>query len=243
MWIAVYRRVSIHAPRAGRDSPSTAMRATAMRFNPRAPCGARPYGRQPILETACFNPRAPCGARQRRVTVRIHILTFQSTRPVRGATAIERVQNCAADVSIHAPRAGRDRASRALPKPYPCFNPRAPCGARRINRKDGDMHIKFQSTRPVRGATRPSSPFPLAVPFQSTRPVRGATRGCGSSACPQEFQSTRPVRGATSDSCRVRRRSCVSIHAPRAGRDIVKVQLADEVRVSIHAPRAGRDDG
>ena len=188
---------------------------------------------------------------------------FQSTRPVRGATrehspcpqrpAVSiHAPRAGRDVailyavsylyvSIHAPRAGRDRASRALPKPYPCFNPRAPCGARRINRKDGDMHIKFQSTRPVRGATRPSSPFPLAVPFQSTRPVRGATRGCGSSACPQEFQSTRPVRGATSDSCRVRRRSCVSIHAPRAGRDGFVPQYAGVPRVSIHAPRAGRD--
>ena len=59
------RRISIHAPHAGRDCrPQWAARKRA-HFNPRAPCGARlfltPKGGN---RRAHFNPRAPCGARR-----------------------------------------------------------------------------------------------------------------------------------------------------------------------------------
>ena len=55
------------------------------------------------------------------------------------------------------------------------------------------------------------------------------------------FQSTRPARGATiiltSDSFSV----CISIHAPREGRDdLIPNDLTLDV-ISIHAPREGRD--
>ena len=57
--------VSIHAPRAGRD-PS---------HRPKPRCGN------------CFNPRAPCGARLAAPSSTLSTGTFQSTRPVRGATS------------------------------------------------------------------------------------------------------------------------------------------------------------
>ena len=56
---------------------------------------------------------------------------FQSTRPVRGATDGHRVRRDARPISIHAPRAGRDRAYIANTR----------------------VIYEFQSTRPVRGAT------------------------------------------------------------------------------------------
>ena len=56
---------------------------------------------------------------------------FQSTRPVRGATREDDRVSRALIISIHAPRAGRDKGSEKEPKP----------------------HQTFQSTRPVRGAT------------------------------------------------------------------------------------------
>ncbi|EGK58591.1 hypothetical protein HMPREF9081_1897 [Centipeda periodontii DSM 2778] len=37
-------RVSIHAPRAGRDTAAQRFALTVWGFNPRAPCGARPLG-------------------------------------------------------------------------------------------------------------------------------------------------------------------------------------------------------
>ena len=59
-----YLAISIRAPRAGRDNLGFLKLPLTIYFNPRAPCGARP-GRSPARHT----PR-----------------TFQSARPVRGAT-------------------------------------------------------------------------------------------------------------------------------------------------------------
>ena len=61
----VVKDISIHAPHAGRDAR-------------RAAAG---------LAGAYFNPRAPCGARPRRVSSVSSDWIFQSTRPMRGATA------------------------------------------------------------------------------------------------------------------------------------------------------------
>ena len=146
----------------------------------------------------------------------------------------------------------------------------------------------FQSTPPVRGATEDkdgnkryitiSIHAPRAggdtersairhggATFQSTPPVRGATAASTPMApTTTTFQSTPPVRGATSDFVRVPQGYSISIHAPRAGGDILRVMLplpssvfqstppvrgATESyhpyrkipRISIHAPRAGGD--
>ena len=56
--------VSIHAPHAGRDGDARAQPRRPRRFNPRAPCGARHTELKSILG----------------------YYTFQSTRPMRGAT-------------------------------------------------------------------------------------------------------------------------------------------------------------
>ena len=56
-------------------------------------------------------------------------------------------------VSIHAPRAGRDCGRPASTVPSLRFNPRAPCGARLGEEIRCQPPHKFQSTRPVRGAT------------------------------------------------------------------------------------------
>ena len=149
-------------------------------------------------------------------------------------------------ISIHAPLAGRDRIG-------------------------GEKHagrLKFQSTRPSRGATcgidlycRRKKSISIHAPlagrdygllpgpllpgrFQSTRPSRGAT-ACWlareSSACP--FQSTRPSRGATA---RLRAAGKYprdfNPRAPRGARlwaDRHGVAIAG---ISIHAPLAGRDN-
>ena len=168
-------QVSIHAPRAGRDAMRLPPISHHPCFNPRAPCGARhvPVNLRNFISS--FNPRAPCGARQGAGVVFIAAASFQSTRPVRGATRSSPFSMGTVRVSIHAPRAGRDRAVRdkRLRKlfqstrpvrgatssvvwvffPYLRFNPRAPCGARRVWKIRHEGAIMFQSTRPVRGAT------------------------------------------------------------------------------------------
>ena len=58
------------------------------------------------------------------------------------------------------------------------------------------------------------------VQFQSTHPVRGATRSKSTtSMCAMRFQSTHPVRGATYNAMQTADKVDISIHAPREGCD------------------------
>ena len=211
-------------------------------FNPRAPCGARLFAARasvcslvfqstrpvrgatgvstPIWWcTLDFNPRAPCGARPDRKSIGWEVHEFQSTRPVRGATLLMREDKKHEKISIHAPRAGRDTRRWWRPSSGRYFNPRAPCGARPPMPSPESGWWRFQSTRPVRGATCRQTASDSLVGFQSTRPVRGATA---------------VVMAGVFD-------FAISIHAPRAGRDARDGPPSTGGRISIHAPRAGRD--
>ena len=171
--------VSIHAPRAGRDDADSATGRTVGRFQSTRPArGATSTRTLRIAAQECFNPRAPRGA-----------------RPISGARLRERRQ-----VSIHAPRAGRDDTACEI------------AGA----------EATFQSTRPARGATRlAASAFSAAQRVSIHAPRAGrdgielSTRVTATGA----FQSTRPARGATRCQRRRSHAVMVSIHAPRAGRD------------------------
>ena len=56
-------------------------------------------------------------------------------------------------ISIHAPHAGRDLFETMGKSLFAYFNPRAPCGARPSKYSTDKTWDKFQSTRPMRGAT------------------------------------------------------------------------------------------
>ena len=73
----------------------------------------------------------------------------------------------------------------------------------------------------MRGATgcRPTSGTSLV--FQSTRPMRGATRMMMAERGVFSFQSTRPMRGATLHAATLAHFGRISIHAPLAGCDAV----------------------
>ena len=145
--------ISIHAPRAGRDhGKHTSLRPLSISIH--APRAGRDYIDLTTnkKEDQHFNPRAPCGARLLCIGRGDRVDGFQSTRPVRGATDCNNFVTCELDISIHAPRAGRDGAFLAPPyvriisihapragrDPFQVFvdpvevyfNPRAPCGAR-----------------------------------------------------------------------------------------------------------------
>ena len=145
--------ISIHAPRAGRDTHSTRSSATPSLFQSTRPVrGATSFVEPtyaqlkisihaPRAGRDCtsgfltgtsqnFNPRAPCGARRTREPIWIGVTTFQSTRPVRGATDTADIQKVIHCISIHAPRAGRDASLSMWTRYARNFNPRAPCGAR-----------------------------------------------------------------------------------------------------------------
>ena len=130
----VENAISIHAPHAGRDR-------VEQEINP--PSGY-------------FNPRAPCGARHDLMSKGEGVLTFQSTRPMRGATGCVRRVAAILRISIHAPHAGRDTTVAVEPSHATYFNPRAPCGARRENRGRMVVGDHFNPRAPC-GARPPAS--------------------------------------------------------------------------------------
>jgi len=191
---------------------------------------------------------------------------FQSTRPVRDATQVTKVDPRAIVVSIHASRAGRDLARCFASPARHGFNPRVPCGTRRAFTPDKTARFEFQSTRPVRDATtcratalvwrpcfnprvpcgtRLQWPQPgalvLFVSIHASRAGRDRGRaeslGSGTSFNPRVPCGTRRV-----DKCYSLTPRVVSIHASRAGRDSGPSRPWTWARwVSIHASRAGRD--
>ncbi len=122
--IKLMRFQSTH-PLRGATRPRCAAAGHSRHFNPRTPCGVR----RPPRATVCtpsprhFNPRTPCGVRRaiacgrwRRICISIHAdhaarcKRFQSTHPLRGAT-MRSISVVAISVD---------------------FNPRTPCGVRRV---------------------------------------------------------------------------------------------------------------
>ena len=146
--------VSIHAPHAGRDGCLTRQshRKGVSIHAPHA--GRDTTSSTGLTHVRCFNPRAPCGARPDLIRVQSVVILFQSTRPMRGATESTSIIPRSQEVSIHAPHAGRDNNNKVHKQIHQCFNPRAPCGARPRNSEKGALDSEFQSTRPMRGATK-----------------------------------------------------------------------------------------
>ena len=99
---------------------------------------------------------------------------FQSTRPLRGGTAL-----CRGKIA-----AVKFQSTRPLRGGTETFD---------LTAKD-DV---FQSTRPLRGGTFFTLVFPVILTFQSTRPLRGGTQPFPPPKIPFTFQSTRPLRGGT----------------------------------------------
>ena len=141
-----------------------------MYFNPRAPYGARHPAGTENAYTGAISIHAPHTGRDPDAYSQQQMQTlFQSTRPIRGATA---------------------PAFEILSR-HRYFNPRAPYGARRggpgpeLGACAISIHaphtgrdccpvvdlasfILFQSTRPIRGATRPK--MPIAPPISNFNP-------------------------------------------------------------------------
>ena len=146
------------------------------------------------------------------------------------------------------------------------FNSRAPCGARRGVTWRQITPPRFQSTRPMRGATSAGADGSGSTSDFNPRAPCGARPGGNTVYMVGDvlFQSTRPMRGATESQEDNYTSLGISIHAPHAGRDCLRalpswnlfdfnprapcgarplgktVVRADFI-ISIHAPHAGRD--
>ena len=137
-------------------------------------------------------------------------------RDTENCTALQMVR-----ISIHAPRVGRDD-----PAPYDKtagtdFNPRAPCGARPESGYTMGTVVVFQSTRPVWGAT---------LALRGTRQIS------------RYFNPRAPCGARQSLLYKYPLHEGISIHAPRVGRDLREQWAQKQADISIHAPRVGRDE-
>ena len=213
--------ISIHAPRAGRDSgPSRAARRSHRNFNPRAPCGARLGTSKEKGVRTYFNPRAPCGARPWSPPAARPTSSFQSTRPVRGATDQAGCHAPQRFISIHAPRAGRDTRCKPCGWPGPDFNPRAPCGARQGLPQlcDGGARISIHAPRAGRDLVVDQGSFTRGISIHAPR------AGRDNCIAPNQFL-----------------RSHFNPRAPCGARRAAAATGERGLHISIHAPRAGRD--
>ena len=145
------------------------------------------------------------------------------------------------------------------------FNPRSPCGERRLPEIKAEDTATFQSTLPLRGATGRGRVAGVIRAFQSTLPLRGATTasaldkssspisihaplaGSDSAAVSTPttkppFQSTLPLRGATTPffPCR-QSRADFNPRSPCGERLDRLMSLTSANAISIHAPLAGSD--
>ena len=123
---------------------------------------------------------------------------FQSTHPLRGATASvlytrftmiisihaplagcdleQRLSKGGNKISIHAPLAGCDRSVGAPACPSTYFNPRTPCGVRPKPKDNQCRYSNFNPRTPC-GVRHQLKELQLWFQeFQSTHPLRGATR-------------------------------------------------------------------
>ena len=236
--------ISTHAPLAGRDESIGGSLAVQQDFNPRAPCGARRVNGKIANDGLTFQPTRPLRGATAWAFGSAIVPAFQPTRPLRGATPSIEIRLTDSEISTHAPLAGRDSLRSTLAKSDVNFNPRAPCGARRlfcfVSCRLGSyfnprapcgarpalllfvaLGIYISTHAPLAGRDM-NSPDPLRGhgEFQPTRPLRGATFGAVLHlAWHIIFQPTRPLRGATCDIQPCSGGHPISTHAPLAGRD------------------------
>ena len=168
-------------------------------------------------------------------------------------------------ISIHAPHAGRDQCVVGQKNARRNFNPRAPCGARPPKGGTKVVTDRFQSTRPMRGATdrRPRTADRVSISIHAPHAGRDNLRM--RSTVPNQHFNPRAPCGARRNSCILskishhfnprapcgarrtpissirRRESDFNPRAPCGARHKEMRGIINGLFISIHAPHAGRD--
>ena len=103
---------------------------------------------------------------------------------------------------------------------------------------------QFQSTPPMRGATRYQSSNLLLRHISIHAPHAGSDLPiCGMRMIPLNFNPRPPCGERPLADLLLLCRKSISIHAPHAGSDLANVDFAVVLNISIHAPHAGSDYG
>ena len=143
-----------------------------------------------------FNPRTPRGVRLISAISSGCSKSFQSTHPARGATVVYQLHNDMWYISIHAPREGCDaRLIRGWVQNWPIsiHAPREGCDG--YNSLQTQVHHKFQSTHPARGATALRALCPSILTISIHAPREGCDCWESSRAAPTCDFNPRTPRG------------------------------------------------
>ena len=219
------------------------LRVHRLDFNPPAPCGAGPFSapKAAVHIISIHPPRA--GRDQVNNDILSGVFDFNPPAPCGAGHVRLMANNSFSMISIHPPRAGRDFHELRqelcffdFNPPAPCgagllpagfhpsqhyFNPPAPCGAGLLIDSSTFRFKNFNPPAPC-GAGRLTALifFLIFFHFNPPAPCGAGLRGKVKSKTPSPFQSTRPVRGGTKSVAPALKSAVISIHPPRAGRDI-----------------------
>ena len=129
--------ISIHTPHAGSDSPARVVESPGSYFNPHSPCGERPLVIVIDRLSLEFQSTLPMRGATAGTLDEWAAKVFQSTLPMRGATS--RSIRCTVPrlISIHTPHAGSDLGTAYSVQARQDFNPHSPCGERHVHRRCG----------------------------------------------------------------------------------------------------------
>ena len=212
--------ISIHAPHAGSDH--------------------RPSGRHPGCLISIHAPHA--GSDEHFHRPMRSVIEFQSTLPMRGATAPCDIPQSQAGISIHAPHAGSDHTQMVMwAYPYD-FNPRSPCGERPGSVCCCPHTQRFQSTLPMRGATLPLTAFRKAFSISIHAPHAGSdTSYWGAVTSMGDFNPRSPCGERRGNYMTITAEDLFQSTLPMRGATVVLMLFVVSFVISIHAPHAGSD--
>ena len=171
-------QISIHVLHVEDDQHHHQNRQSQRHFNPRPPCGGRPFGLQHFMRLDYFNPRPPCGGRQPFADYYAVYDGFQSTSSMWRTTVTVSSAAGASAISIHVLHVEDDPIVVTMPPNGENFNPRPPCGGRLEHLQPNFTIVNFNPRPPCGGRPRRHPQNRSSGKFQSTSSVwRTTTTG------------------------------------------------------------------
>ena len=165
--------ISIHTPLAGSDIAAL-RNADFQVISIHTPlAGSDGYGSSQSSPERNFNPHSPCGER-RGLAEMLEVLDISIHTPLAGSDVDMLDINDIHVISIHTPLAGSDRKTLKTSANSWNFNPHSPCGERPATVTLFFPDTLFQSTLPLRGATRASHIRFLHLPISIHTPLAGS---------------------------------------------------------------------
>ena len=145
-----------------------------------------------------FQTTQPMRAATSDIGFVIYPKRFQTTQPMRAATAFYVADGHSLFISNHAAHEGCDifHFGKFL-HVRKISNHAAHEGCDRCAVQSRSTVVIFQTTQPMRAATRRCSNSAVQVGFHTTQPMRAATLKNSTRILPLRFQTTQPMRAAT----------------------------------------------